>query len=539
MEYKEYIDAIQKQLELMSAKEMKEWIYNYAKSIGKDGRAYFLELLQQKQNSQYNLTFDKVSFDEFVEKIEYNRLIMLYDEGYDDYGYSDYFSRVFYDPRQIADTMMNYVQLAFDFLQEANYEITNYIFRHLLRLKVLGICEELDEEEDFDFFDLIDNELINNVDETELIKAYAYSIMQGNGNCKELYDLLERDNQIQLTDVLAYGTKEIENIDDLIQNFIEYLMSIEGDRAAQLLEDACLFLGGVDKLTEVARHCFKIHPSLYKMVCSKYVELEKYNDAKNIAREACETIKEDLKIKADIADIILSFDKDDYFLEVAFLFNPNINHFFNMYMNITNFQKVKDNFINHVYHDSRYVENSYYKEELSIVGLTNELKDLYRFMFGEFKDVLNQYFINTNESYLKDVFIQILLLLFKPEAPCYVADNSGTRSLEMLLNWRTTNTMTFEECFSYWKNRNKMSNDLRKHCIQQLEKEVNQLAERIVGGGDRKGYYGVASKIVILGEILYSMGKVSSVEAFCEVYRTRYNSKRAFKQDLNENLRRN
>lgn len=132
----------------------------------------------------------------------------------------------------------------------------------------------------------------------------------------------------------------------------------------------------------------------------------------------------------------------------------------------------------------------------------------------------------------------MLLMMFKPDVYRYVADQNVLDEIKYRCFWSQAQSLSFSACFNRRKSKNPMYRELKEKYIQWLKYEINRSAKDIVGGGKREDYHYVADHIVVLGEILLSIGKISSIEQFCQQYKLMYNSKRAFKSELDERMKR-
>lgn len=533
MEYREYMDAVTKLIDDMNEEEKTEWLFAYAKSISNQDRERFVNDLKSIKKQDKN--FNKTEFDCFIKDINDKKSIIIYEEYYD-YGYEDDFEIDYYDNDCIGRKSKYYFEIANDLLFSYHFDDAYYIYSHLFALDIILRNEEIDENEYITFIELIEKDIVH-INALEFLKGYGYLLLLIEKDCNNFYQVLNSCYSISIDDLLSYGPKKIDNIDIFIDKWIHYLMKMSGDKAASLLINACLYSGDVNQLLNVCRECYQLHPSLYKKVCQLYIENKNYQQAKIVAKEACEKIVGDLRIKAEISDLILSFEKDAYFLNMAFIYNPTVSHYFDAFLHLENIEKLKNEFMSHSYTKNNNYDYKNYQNTTTF--LEDSTKDILYFLFGNYDCIIQKYmkYSFNNNHFYRGYIMSLLLMLLKPESNTYVADKNIYSFLTSGTNYHSVDGLLFEECYQKWKKKNPIDYHKRKEYISWLTQEIENEVKIVVGGGDRRNYHKVADKIVVLGEILQNIGMVSSVEVYCEKYKKLYFSKRAFKNELNERMR--
>lgn len=533
MEYREYMEAVKQLIDDMNEKEKTEWLFAYAKSISNQDREKFVNDLKNIKKQDTN--FNKKEFDCFIDDVNNKKSIIFYDDEYYDYDYKYDFEIDYYDNDCIGYKAKYYFEIANDLLFSYCFDDAYYIYSRLFTLDIILRNEDIDENEYITFIELIEKDIVH-INAIEFLKGYGYLLLLIEKDCNKFYQVMNLYYSISIDDILAYGPKEISDIDIFINKWIHYLMKMSGDKAATLLTNACLYNDDVTQLLNVCRQCYQLHPSMYKKVCQLYMKNKDYEQAKMVAKEACENIVGDLKIKAEIADLILSYDKDEYFLSIAFIYDPTVSHYFDAFLHLENTEKLKNEFITHSYIKKNNYDYKNYQN--TIISLADNEKDIFYFLLGNYDCIIQKYMKrSSHNNCYRGYIMNLLLMLLKPESNTYVADKNIYSFLTSLTGYHSVDGLLFEECYQKWKKKNPIDYRKRKDYISWLTQEIENEAKIIVGGGDRRNYHWVADKIVVLGEILQNIGMVSSVEGYCEKYKKLYFSKRAFKNELNERMR--
>lgn len=83
----------------------------------------------------------------------------------------------------------------------------------------------------------------------------------------------------------------------------DFLMHTPGNRAAKLLIDACIYLGGEGELLQTAEENCETHPLLYLECCERKYQNYNYEGCITAAEKALKQIDREKRIRGDIADI--------------------------------------------------------------------------------------------------------------------------------------------------------------------------------------------------------------------------------------------
>lgn len=535
MEYREYMQLVERKLNQMTNEEKYQWIYEYARRIDKTQRLDFLQCLNIL--TKKDIEFDENEFLDFIENIKNENLYfsLEYEDYYDEIYHDWEEERIYIDSMSISSSLKKYIQVAYDYMYEKDYLKAYNILDTIFMLEFFILDDNYGFDDHYTFNDLIYHDILD-IDIRDYYRSYIYCAMQVSADCQKIYDMFDHYKEtLLLTDILSFGPEEM-NIDMFIDQWIEFLMGITKDKAALLLIDACLYIGHIDKLLQIARQSYLIHPSLYKEVCQRYLLQNNLDEALRIAYEALSKIPPNRIIRSQIADMLLKYyPNDSYLLKEAFLSHPTAFHCIRAYNQINNIQSMKEEFMQRDYSSKETISF-----ELQSPNLIDDEKRLYEFLLGENQKVINicmddHHALGWSYS-LKGKIIPILLMLFKPENPTYRADMNLLRDIQNKIKFQTEEDINFVDYFYQWKKKYVISNDCKEQYIEWITKEIDIRAEAVVGEGHRKSYHKSADEIIVLGEILLSLGQINDLTLFVEKYKKKYSTKRAFKTEINERL---
>lgn len=533
MEYRDYMKKVENILKEMSDEEKEHWIYEFARTIDKEMRESFLEYLKTS-NKQIN--FNESEFFEFIDDIKNENLYL-------EIKYEDYYNEIYHDwdeetiyvdSDSLADKIKMYIEIADSYLYAKDYKKAFMIFDTFSSLEIYVSDDEYCGDDYFKITELARKDILN-INIEDYLRSYIYCAVQLSKDFHDIFMIFENyHSSLLLTDILSFGPEEIKDVDDFMSRWINYLVDIVSDNSSMLLIDASIYVGGIDKLLQVARQSYKNHPLLYKEVCHRYLFDNKQEEALHIAYEALSRIEINRIIRAEIADMLLEYyPNDQYLSKAAFISQPTAYHFFKACYTGVDMINLKDEFMKV---DYSIKEDT--TKKLKFAFLENKDILLYEFLMGEDKKIID-ICINDSQklgwSYsLKGKIIPILLMLFKPDHPTYKADMNILYDIQKKIDFKSKDKLSFKAYFNDWKKKYKLSH--KDIYIEWLKKEVYERAELIVGGSYRKSYHKSADHIVVLGEILLDNGEINDLNSFINEYRKKYSRKRAFQSEIIESL---
>jgi len=519
MEFYTFMKTVEEKISQMNMEEISSWVYGYARTLEQSKREEFIESFSSIKKE---IHFSKDEFEQFLMKIEDED---IYFEAKNDYYYNefmhDYEDEVEYiDSFSIIPQLTKYINIAYHYLYNKDYKQAYEILSKLSEIEFFVKDEEYGDSCYYTIIDLYDNDILH-IDIQEYKKTYLYILLQVNESNQNLYKAFNDMKTVVLSDVFSFGPEAIENSDTFALQWIDFLKTIEGDMAIKLLYDGCQYLTN-EQLLELARENYQIHPSLYQLCCLKAFESKDIETGRNIALEAIKVIPIHYQIRSEIANLAIQYCSDPYFYEIAFLSNPTSFHCLRLYSQDIDIQRIKKEF-----KAIDYSMNQYENHELKTAYLTNNNIELYLFLLGDYEKSIQG---------TQTKFLNLLLMLLKPEDHSYQADINLLSTIESHLYYKTQDQHDFQDYFKLFKNKYHFSLKFKNECILWLQNQVSIEAENIVGGGERHYYHYVADQIVVLAQILKKEGLIESVYSYVDMYKKEYTLKRAFKTEINERM---
>ncbi|NMA48791.1 MAG: hypothetical protein GX947_03340 [Tissierellia bacterium] len=333
-------------------------------------------------------------------------------------------------------------------------------------------------------------------------------------------------------------------ISSFMEEWISFLRNKEGDRAGELLLEACLYQGGISRLCEVARVEFSRYPVLFKYACEYLFNENRDLECEKLGLEATNLISEDLIIRGEIEDItskaatrLKHLDIVEKCYEAEFYSKSTLNNYLRLF-ELPYYENIIDKATKHA---ETLPENSmskfdYYNKQMRMNNLSEDYKDVIKFFNGEFEYIYNKCKKDKStlgwSSGFKGIGVPLfILLLYK--------DKKATKAREQLMNsiiyrvgFVEADIESFSNKFLNWKEKQVLTEKQYEKYIEWLKKEVDKRVEAVVGGGYRKSYYKAAILIATLGETLESNGMSNGKVVTIEHYKKMHSRKSAFKAEF-------
>lgn len=401
MDLKSYMATVQNYLDSMTEQQMRDWILSQARTVEKERRQTFLENLTGTQKVVFSLTTEEIS--QWCRQIEEGKLYLQtqQEEYYEEGEWDSDWRTVYYDRAGILPYLHKALENSCKMVAAREYKKAGCLLDRLCRLEIHHEPEEEYWEDDCEPMTLerlSEEELLDiDFDELSLNLIYAvYQSTQGEERIQKLYEYLSWSicGGITMTDVFAFGPEELPDMEGFMQQWHDYLQGIPGDRAAELLTDACVYIGGEERLLNTARETVKLHPYLYKACCQKALEEENWDGCISVGLEAVRKISVNKVIRGQIAEISFQAAKqlqDETmkleFSKAAFFSEPDCVRLLRLYQFhdtclLTDSIKRLDEIPEKPF--LRYAEDSYKEQQETSINEKN-LKDVYRFMLGDFE----------------------------------------------------------------------------------------------------------------------------------------------------------
>lgn len=550
MNYKEFIEKVDKRLSDMSEDEKAKLIHNFARVTKQEDRKKFFEFMQSNYvDEKYEVEIKEIN--EWCQKIKDRKVYFecTGDEVYNDYYHGQWVYE-YVDEYKIGETIENILQIAEKLVYQKKYKQAYELYETICMMSYSALDTDCEEFSELQFMELFEEELID-VDIRNISLHLLYSKYQSTNpiKCaKEIYELFKFDmfSEIHIDEFFSVGPEEIINVDGFIEQWIQYLKNKDEELAAKLLADILLSYDDIEKLSEVAKETIKVHPSIYLVYCEKLFDKGEYGKIVELGKMAIELIDIKLKIRSDILNIAVAaaeiigdrLSKSIFAME-AFYSNSNVINYIKLFdtdnyeENVSKGAEYIKNIINPHYRKNVY---NFEKQENSISLDTKNIICFFNMQFENIQEKCNKdkNWLGWSNSF-KGIAIPLFLLMLDKRNYYSKAGRKLIIGIQYKILFNRKNyERSFEEYFLIWKENLKISNEKYEEYISWCEKQVKGRVDAITGGNYRGSYYKAAELIVQMGEVLEANGKTNGKMLTVEYYKKLNSRKSAFKAEIDE-----
>ena len=549
MNYNNFIKVVDEKLATMSDNEKDKWIHNLARTIQEDERAKFLNSLNSENNYD-EIIHDIEEIQDWSKKIQNGDIYFecSYCEVYgENYWIDD--SYEYYDTYEIGKKLTFAFQVAESLLYQKRYKESFDLYNLLMNMRFRAYDSDAEETHELELQELALERLVSlNIKLIVLNLIYAkYHTSEGKERASAVFTYLKLNisNNIRLEEFFSVGPEELVGIDVFLDDLITCLKSENGDFAANLLYEACILLGGVEKLDNIAREMVQKHPILYLKACEYLISERRLDECEKLGLEAMEQLNKDLIIRGKVADLTAKTAKElehkEIVLEcyrIAFQSESTLNHFLRLYeikngKDILNIELVKVKTLP----KNSFLGFGSINNEMAINIISKEHNNILHFFNGEI-DYIYEKCNKKDKNYLgwsenlKGVIVPLFILYLDQNKRL---SNVGLKLIEEIkhrLNYSDEDEQSFIDRFLIWRSKFEITSQQYEKYITWLQEEVDKRTEAVVGNGFRKSYYKVAELISALGETMESHGNIGAKKIIIEKYKKVHSTKRAFKAEF-------
>lgn len=549
MNYKEYIKSVEERLSIMTEEEKAKWIYNKARIAKEHERSKILNSLDEKQEFN-SIIYEKDKIEKWCEKVEEGD-IYFECSGYEEYSESYWNSNYvydYYDPFGIIDELYKAFQVAEDLLLQREYKESWMLNNRLLNLSFFVSDRDTGDWNELEFEEVTDEILTKfNYKRIVLNLMYTtYQITKGKERTESLYRYLTWDKckNIKIEEVFSIGPEELKDIDSFMEKWIAFLVGTDGDRAGELLLEACLYNEGIDRLCEIARIKYLKHPVLFKYACEHLLNENKYTECEKLGMEAISVLPENLIIRGEIADLTaksaIKLNHPDIVnkcYEAAFNSESTLNNYLRLF-NLPDYEIATKKAAKHaeILPEEFIGDYNQNNKQMVVNTLPQEHKDVIKFFNGEFDYIYCK--CKKNDATLgwsmnfKGVAVPLFILLLNKNKRLTKAKEKLIDGIIRRLGYSDDSAQSFNDMFLNWREKQILTEEKYEQYISWLKVEIDKRTEAVVVGGYRNSYYKAAILVVSLGELLESNGMINGRKLTIEHYRKKHPRKRAFKAEI-------
>ena len=583
MNLPKFLTAVDSYTKEMSHIELESFIHHIACVLPEEKRADFIEILKiEKQITEPNsvkiqlknqiqpLLKQLSEIEQELDKIEAGDSYLIgneneyyYHDWYDDEEEDEEDEYEFEDPDGLLLILDKAIQLVHQCVDNELYKEGYILANRLTTLPVYVEGEYSDYyEDDLLLSDLNDYELLKS-DFDQFVLDALYLAYMGN-ELKErseiLYQMMVELGNVTLENILQHGKEELEQFDEFLMLWIEYLSNLSERYAEKFLLEAYELVGDNEELLLAnARKYVKKHPSLYRQYLLQTLGDRTIQKLFEVGMEALSAISSTYTIRSEIAlltaNYALQLNKtegaEQCWVE-AFCSNTAAINYMRLYLECKDYSKYKEKIKKQYEYiaERRKIYNiSFPSEELRENCITEQEYCTLLFLDGEFEILIRKY-MNVKEAlgwsmtFMKKGIALLLLSLFQgkelPVGLKYMAE-SAIEAFHFSVEeyQKGLNTKIKEDNFSFFWNRfcewNKKQNRSEKEkeeLVAKLEKWISYRVEGIMQGNHRKYYGECASFIAALGEVKEYRGELLGKQNFMQSYKIKYPRRTAFHQEL-------
>lgn len=551
MNYKEFLDKIDKKLIEMSEKEKTALIHEFARITKEENREAFLEIIENK-NETKNYENQLNDIYSWFSKINNKEIYFecTVDEIYDDHWHGQWVYE-YKDKFKIGSKIEHSLQIAENLLYQKNYKESYKLYNTICMTLYSAIDIYCEETNELNFEELNEENLINvDLKHTAINLLYSqYQATPPEKRVENLYSSFQWNmfNNILIDEIFSVGPEEINGVDDFIEEWVDYLKNNDENLAAELLADILISYDDINKLSKTAKETMAIHPSISLIYCEKLLEKNEFETIVNFGKEILAEMDADIQIRSNILNIAAFAaekmnDKHmkSIFAMGAFFSKSSILNYIKLF-DTDDYKKYSEDGIIYINTLPKIdLERNYHRNPEKLKNtISEETKNIIRFFYMEFEEVQQIY---ENEQFgwidgISEIIIQLFLLMLDK---CSSYSKAGKRLIENIQCSRFFEIETYDKPFSdyflIWKEKLNLSEKEYDKYILWCEKQVEKRVSDITSKNSRNIYYKAAELLVQMGEVLESNGKINGKLLTADHYKKINSRKSAFKAEIDKLL---
>ena len=562
MTYRDFTKTVDEHLQNMTEEEKTKWIHELARKQKEHQWNDFLASFTGSTQTDYSKQIKEIY--DFISKVEDGELyfdceeVEYYEEGYWE---SDYRTE-YKDSMEIGEKLSQAFDITENLLNNKQYQQAAELYEQLCTISVT-VFGDYGDYDPLDLTDMINEELISvSTKAIGLNLLYShYQCLSGSYRIKRFiyYFSQKMFDKIKFNEILTVGPEELNNINDFLEDWICALSELKTNRSGELLTEACLEIGGVERLHKEAQKLYMVHPVLYENLCKQYMDTEQYEKCEDAGLEALAKIQKNLTIRSRIAYMLLSAALKRGNTEIiphviieSFYSRSSLNNFFRLF-DLPDYKKIAADAARYVeslqndspsrtgfFEWSSYgIKNTRKYDQWEINSLTLNDKIIICFFNMEFESViekckLNKGFLGWSSGDIRGVIVPLFLLMMNKNNDISKAGKALVNDIIHKLDFEEHDNQTFIDSFLIWKDKVSLTNGQFEYISQWLREMVQKRTDAVVGGNYRKSYHKAAKLIVALGEMLESNKDYGAKEREIAYYKKLHSRKSAFRSELDD-----
>ena len=564
--------------------QLAAFIHDRARLLKENGREEFLAELKNTVQKEPKLSDGRTSRKDILkeyekitaalERIEEEELGLEeeYNEEYDDW-YNNTVDEVFYrDPDHILDVVEDLCRFVHKCTDQEYYREGVKAGERLFSLTIRNYGDFGGEE--ISVKELEEKNLLK-TDLKRLLLDTLYCVWQAvpvEERSDRLYEIIlnSRIKNLRMEDLMQHGG-ELQDFDEFLELWIDYLGRQSGSMAEKLFEEAIALTGDLEKAAAVAGKCVSVHPGIFlRVLDGDWKAAEKKMSARErdqkmleIGLTALELIDSRYVIRSETALKTAEYAKQLGEKEAAgkcylesFRSGTNAVNYLRALLNCESSEETEK--MREALRDICENVSAGATDWGAAVAAAPELKEnvptkrmayALEFLDGRFTQVSTKR-MNKKEAlgwtgtFMKEGFALFMLYLYQgkeltpgirqmlAEARQALAFTAEDYIKGLCMEKPESEDVLFQECFLKWKSITPMEEADAVKIIRKLEKTLENRVEGIMSA-NRRNYYGeCAAFIAALGEVKESRGEANGKQRYMTSYKEKYPRRSAFRAEM-------
>lgn len=536
----EYRVLLKEKLASMEETEKNAWIEKLFQELTDAQRRRFLPLLEKE--SQGPVDGKEIQrFQRWISEVEQGvHYFSAYAEEDEDpwdmdWGYED--------PCSIATGVRQGLALAKRLFLQGAYAEALRTYNALTQVPFQAVNEELEETLLLDLEDILYEGLVEMPYEEVLLHqmASAYHALRAQERVDALYGLLSQPGscRIRIEEVLALDPPSMAEKSAFLEQWQAHLRRIPGQRAQELLSEAAMLQGGIQRLVELARADWEIHPGLYMDACGHLWGKGLDEECTALGKEAMETLPVHWTLRAAICEITASsaLRREDWSLvsrcwESAFYSHSSLVNYLRLFRLPQGIAKAEEA----MRHALALPLSGTPEQRMETNTITPVEQEVLRFFSGDFQTAQRHCQADGNtlgwSTSLKGILVPLFLLAMQGGDTYSKAQDILWREILWKLHLPEEEKERMLEGYTSWKASLGFTDQQVEQHQEWIRQEVERRVDAVVGGGYRKSYFKAALLVQNYGEMLESRGMPEGARQTVEAYCKRHPRKRAFRSEF-------
>ncbi|MDO5338466.1 MAG: hypothetical protein Q4E89_13695 [Eubacteriales bacterium] len=519
---------------------------------------------EAEQLNEQEIQKELHSLERQLQQIEEGEICLIgtWNEEYDEWYNSSVDEFLFEDPKDIIGILQKACTLVHQCVDREWYREGYNLGNRLMGLMVMVEGDYADYGEDtLSLNGLRQQGLVSfNFNQLLLDTLYAaYRSCPLEERPEALFQIIynSESHDVTLEKLMQAGAEELDEFDDFLKLWIEYLAVRSGREERRLLADALPLLNDSAASLEIARRFSALHPEIYEQILAQSLISGGAEEKWKVGEEALCRIKPQYIVRSRIALLTAQYalelkkqeEAEKCWLE-AFRSDTRPIHYMRLAVECSDFTKYRQE-VRQIYHELLKTP----QKESVILGESAENrigKNTYyilEFLEGEFQKVIlegmnEKKALGWSFTFMKSGIALFLLYLYRGKALFSGCASMCSRIAEeicftkegysegLIRSVNTDKTSLFWECFDKWRTQTSMSEEEQEKILKKLDQWIRLRVEGIMQANRRNYYAECAAFIAALGEVRESRGEYNGKARLMEAYRSAYSRRTAFHREM-------